>query len=86
MLTQTETLWLSACWLATGGPKDGPTPGTGDASRRAWPMSRYASVLVHEGAALGFVQQQLGHLQASTTERFYADDAEAPLPPFLQTR
>ena len=34
VLTQTEALWLRACWLATGGLKDRPTPGTADASRR----------------------------------------------------
>jgi hypothetical protein len=34
VLPQTEALWLRACWLATGGLKDSPTPGTADASRR----------------------------------------------------
>ena len=34
VLTQTEALWLRACWLATGGLEDRPTPSTVDASRR----------------------------------------------------
>jgi len=34
LLTKTEALWLRSCWLATGGLKDRPTPGTADAPRR----------------------------------------------------
>ena len=33
VLTKTEAMWLRACWLATGGLKDRPTPGTGGGTR-----------------------------------------------------
>ena len=40
VLTKTEAMWLRTCWLATGGLKDRPTPGTDDASGRGEKPSR----------------------------------------------
>jgi hypothetical protein len=34
VLTETEAMWLRACWLATGALKDRPTPGTGGGTRQ----------------------------------------------------
>ena len=44
----------------------------------------YASAMRTEGAALGWISQQLGHVAETTTERYYVDGAEAPIPDFLR--